>query len=421
MVNATGKEETNTVCRAELVAICVALQMYEASPCLAVLSDSLISLQKVGRMLQRPADCARDHHKPLLEEIVALIHRREGAGLPTSLQKVPAHRGIWGNEKADEGAKQAVQQPEAAMRFSVAAEPHRPEFWPFFIPASRGAWPEEAGGDEQEGEQERYAVHPRRVRQYVGASATYGSLRPSVYGALWERARGEGTRVDLAAAGIHSRGALGLHRQAGWLYRFVWGQLYTGKLAKRYGRAATDACPLCGWPDSCGHVGGGCRALSPLYINRHNAAVRLVAEYVQNGAHGASLVSCDAGAQALGPSPSFDALLEAQEGWMAARSQEVALEVGELWPASAEECAAARVSHGNWSDVTLDARSLAATLEAKRAARQGLPPPVPHVLPDWLLPQQERERLVRAKQGVTPDLVFVKGMTEDPASLLEEG
>ncbi len=38
------------------------------------------------------------------------------------------------------------------------------------------------------------------------------------------------------------------------LLKFIYVQLYNGKLAKRYGHAPTDKCPLCHKPDSCTHV-----------------------------------------------------------------------------------------------------------------------------------------------------------------------
>ena len=42
------------------------------------------------------------------------------------------------------------------------------------------------------------------------------------------------------------------------LLKFIHGQLCNGKLAKRYGHAPTDECPLCHRPDSCTHIAGEC-------------------------------------------------------------------------------------------------------------------------------------------------------------------
>jgi hypothetical protein len=40
------------------------------------------------------------------------------------------------------------------------------------------------------------------------------------------------------------------------ILNFIYGQFYNGKLAYRYKLPPTDACPLCGFPDSCTHIAG---------------------------------------------------------------------------------------------------------------------------------------------------------------------
>ena len=48
--------------------------------------------------------------------------------------------------------------------------------------------------------------------------------------------------------------------QANQLYTFLWGQLYNGEIAHRYGKQPTPACRLCGLPDSCTDIAGTCPA-----------------------------------------------------------------------------------------------------------------------------------------------------------------
>jgi hypothetical protein len=60
------------------------------------------------------------------------------------------------------------------------------------------------------------------------------------------------------------------------LLKFIYGQLYNGKLAKRYGHTPTDECPLCHKPDSCTHLAGECPQHKALTTCRHNAAGQLV-------------------------------------------------------------------------------------------------------------------------------------------------
>ena len=59
------------------------------------------------------------------------------------------------------------------------------------------------------------------------------------------------------------------------LLKFIYGQLYNGKLAQRYGHAPTDECPLCRKPDSCTHIAGECPDHEALRIARHKAACQL--------------------------------------------------------------------------------------------------------------------------------------------------
>ena len=60
------------------------------------------------------------------------------------------------------------------------------------------------------------------------------------------------------------------------LLKLAYGKLYNGKLAYRYGHAATDECTLCHLPDACTHIAEECKAHKNLTINRHNAACQLV-------------------------------------------------------------------------------------------------------------------------------------------------
>ena len=62
--------------------------------------------------------------------------------------------------------------------------------------------------------------------------------------------------------------------------------MYHGKLAKRYGHAPTDECPLCHIPYSCTQIAGECPHHKALTNSRHNAACQLVHAAIQNSAKG---------------------------------------------------------------------------------------------------------------------------------------
>ena len=99
------------------------------------------------------------------------------------------------------------------------------------------------------------------------------------------QARRQGTNTATTGAALHTRlrenAKEGTH-----LLKFIHGQLYNGKLAKRCGHAPTDECPLCYRPDSCTHIAGECKAHKNLSISSHNAACQLIHVAIRNSAKG---------------------------------------------------------------------------------------------------------------------------------------
>ena len=71
-----------------------------------------------------------------------------------------------------------------------------------------------------------------------------------------------------------------------FILKFLYGQLYNGKLAKRYGHTPTYECPLCHKPNSCTHIAGECPHPKALTISRHNSACHLVHTAIRNSAKG---------------------------------------------------------------------------------------------------------------------------------------
>ncbi len=71
-----------------------------------------------------------------------------------------------------------------------------------------------------------------------------------------------------------------------FLHNFIYGQFYNGKLAKRYGHALTNECPLCHMPDSCTHIAGECPEHEALRLSRHDAACQLIHAAIRKTAKG---------------------------------------------------------------------------------------------------------------------------------------
>ncbi len=92
-----------------------------------------------------------------------------------------------------------------------------------------------------------------------------------------------GTNTKYVGQAIHRRltaNAL----EGSTLLKFLYGKLYNGKLAKRYGHTPTDECPLCHKPDSCTHIAEECHYLKAFIISRRIASCQLVHAAVRNTA-----------------------------------------------------------------------------------------------------------------------------------------
>ncbi len=68
------------------------------------------------------------------------------------------------------------------------------------------------------------------------------------------------------------------------LLKSIYGKLYNGKLATRYGNAPIDECPLCQKPNSCTHIAGECSYRKALTISRHNVACQLIYAVIRKSA-----------------------------------------------------------------------------------------------------------------------------------------
>jgi hypothetical protein len=163
-------------------------------------------------------------------------------------------------------------------------------------------------------EEERLQMHAftwlsqqlrRKVRQALLRSLHYTSLyRRLILQSIETKA--QSTKLGRA---IQSKLASN-HWEGTSLLKFVYGQLYNGKLVKRYGHAPTDACPLCHKPESCTHIARECRFHMALTISRHNAACQLIHAAIRKSAKGGValhtapdlvFITADAGSQPQTP------------------------------------------------------------------------------------------------------------------------
>jgi hypothetical protein len=220
-----------------------------------------------------------------------------------------------------------------------------------------------------------------------------------MYRHLMLQAIKEGSLLHLTSAGIHSRYKTGRGRQARQLLKFLWGQLFNAKLAKRYGLQDHDHCPLCGKPDSCTHIGCGCASpmMKALYIDRHNEAVRQIARAIRLSPGGGDallrLVCGDAGRKVLPNIEDLEELILAQQVFVDTWAARCAAYPGE------EEAAL--------EDAVYD-------VDDAERDRTGSQLPCPKNLPEWLLPAAVRATFTTSPTcGICPDLVYIRGVPAD--------
>jgi ribonuclease HI len=130
-LNSTGKDETNTIFRAEMVAIQYALLAYSRRHTLTILTDCRPCIQALRSALRGKMHRAYHHHSALIMEVTALLRAMLEEGSLTAIHRTPAHVGVPGNEAADVAAKFAAKHPEGlpgypVLRASLGAEPHPP-------------------------------------------------------------------------------------------------------------------------------------------------------------------------------------------------------------------------------------------------------------------------------------------------------
>ncbi len=287
-----GSGPNNTIMRAELAALRYWLvEVLGPETAGVVFTDSQAGIHLIRRALNEPHTLKGHLHEGLLTEIADTLVQRAQAGLQTRILKVEAHAGITGNEQADKAAKEAAQ-PEACLEGTTPSHPpYAGMRWPCFAePQSDQAGDGTRAANIREGEQHLRPIsnlqealrkrmpHCMRVggrrvcRTYLRAQQPYSGREGDR--ALPQESNDCTLKQRLQEAILVAR------------LRHVAGTFWTQRMAHKFGVAASDACPLCGLPDSGGHVRLQCRhpRMQKQYIHRHDATVRLILRELQRHA-----------------------------------------------------------------------------------------------------------------------------------------
>ena len=300
----------NTINRAELAAIHTALlpvntplyleRSQSAAGALHIATDSLGSIHQVHRMVNRPQDMTEHRHAHLIQQIVQLI--RDAPGV-VHLWKVKSHTGIIGNDRADRAAVDVAKgyfPAKNAYQCTVPSNCRINVYWPHMV------YEEEVtnGTTGEVTVRTQYtplATIHSHLKDYVHQVSRLGMAdTDTVYFKAWQ---------DISKKIDHrySHLFLGDRSIEPWLMKKVmqyrYGLLPTQKYLHRIKKAPSDACPLCGQPDSGQHAISACPALYQTAILRHNAAGAAILQAVSQGGESAKLMLSDIGMkQRLAPS-----------------------------------------------------------------------------------------------------------------------
>ena len=148
-----------------------------------------------------------------------------------------------------------------------------------------------------------FAKPPNQLRLKVQTATLRSLYHTSLYIRTIINAKTQGARTNTVGTSLHSLIQIS-QREGITLLKFIYGQLYNGRLAFRYKHAPTDACPFCGLQDSCTHIAGQYKTHNDQFISRHYAACQLTHAAIRSALKGGGtlysphdlrLVTMDAG------------------------------------------------------------------------------------------------------------------------------
>jgi ribonuclease HI len=286
-IDPAGEGSTQTINRAELAGLEGALTHPDLQlPLLHILMDSACSLSQVHRSLHKPHTLRFHPHREMLLHILTILVQKAKAGQKIILRKVKAHIGVKGNERADCLARRAAAGQKVTHVSPRHTDPFASLWWPCRQDKEGSTW------------QQEYPLK-RCCRAKQGLMGSRKA--PGVYQMAWQALA---EHMDpLCKSFIHAP-----HIPFQWRKTTIkgWhGCIYNMKHAKRMGHSHTEACPLCGRPDSVGHLLGECsghKEITGLRIARHNDTVHSLAALLTTSTQGAIRRGClivDGGKEAL--------------------------------------------------------------------------------------------------------------------------
>jgi ribonuclease HI len=292
----------NTINRAELSAICVALEELadrassrSTDRGVHICTDSLGAIYQVAKVVARPQDLREHRHHLLLHRIRDAI---EKSSVPIHLWKVKSHIGIVGNERADSTAKAVANGntadfcEEELCTFLAPSHDRLERYWPH-------SEEEVEVVDNKTGTRSYQTVYTPMsslhdaLDSHVHPICNLGlSNTQSVYFSSWKNVSGT---IDHKHSHAFLSSSRVTYRVRKLVLQYRYGLLPTHKLMKRYKLSSTSLCPLCGEEDGGHHAVSACPKLSTSVTNRHNDAGTEIVEAISKGDKGGRLLMSDVG------------------------------------------------------------------------------------------------------------------------------
>jgi ribonuclease HI len=296
-VNPNGKGPTKTITRAELSATHITLTHPDAPQPhedIHLYTDSACSMHMIRRIMDAPWTLRESKHFQLLNNILDALRTRAEAGGQTYIYKVRSHTGVAGNEAADVGAVYAAKNPNKTNTTEHSEnDPYSKRTWAAHVPTKAKAG---APGPAEEVPLRYVSSLRDGIKKSISQETSGGATaNTGIYDTSWSE----------AIPAMHKPSSFNFwkdsqipHRLKKLTFKARWGHLWNRKLAHRYGLAPNPNCPMCGQPDSTGHLLGGCQhpEARGITILRHDQAVAMIQKTISTSSMGGYFTIMDAGA-----------------------------------------------------------------------------------------------------------------------------
>jgi ribonuclease HI len=297
LVRPMGKGPTNTINRAELSAIHMALR--HISECeevqdICIYTDSLCALQLIKKGLYNPQHLQYSKHRALVLNIATLLQERAMNDKTTSIKKVKSHIGIQGNELADQGATRMASGKLLATDV-VVDEITDP------VPFQDVVWVTAKHTDPVSGSHTQWPLSnlTSALQEHTSPKWQAGEAPEGLYRQL-------NKEMLPYVSQKHSQAHWGRSPFHASLknFKLCWGLVWNARKAHLSNPAISPNCPLCHHIDGASHIYGGCMHsdMKAHYIARHNAATLLLFNVIRKSVqHSRTFAIVDATAEGALP------------------------------------------------------------------------------------------------------------------------